>query len=113
MPRPPSFDEPDVDDKPGWVRSLPRLDDSARGPERVERSYRNRLQMLLSLDEMVAGLMKEMEVTGNLDNTYVFFTSDNGYHLGKHRGRPGQAHGLRGGRASSLGRARPRGSCRG
>jgi len=41
--------------------------------------------MLLSLDEMVAGLIEEMEAAGKLDNTYVFFTSDNGYHLGEHR----------------------------
>jgi len=85
VPRPPSFDEPDVDDKPEWVRSLPRLDSARRGPEKLERSYRSRLQMLLSLDEMVAGLIEEMEAAGKLDNTYVFFTSDNGYHLGEHR----------------------------
>ena len=41
--------------------------------------------MLLSLDEMVASLAEELRATGELENTYVFFTSDNGYHLGEHR----------------------------
>jgi arylsulfatase A-like enzyme len=41
--------------------------------------------MLLSLDEMVAGLIEELRAAGELENTYVLFTSDNGYHLGEHR----------------------------
>jgi N-acetylglucosamine-6-sulfatase len=83
MPQPPSFDEPDVDDKPAWVRELAQI-----GPadtEEIERAYRNRLRMLLSLDEMVAGLIEELQGTGDLDNTYIFFTSDNGFHLNEHR----------------------------
>jgi N-acetylglucosamine-6-sulfatase len=82
-PQPPSFDESDVDDKPAWVRDLPRLGSS--DVEQVGNTYRNRLRMLLSLDEMVAGLIEELRATGELENTYVFFTSDNGYHLGEHR----------------------------
>ena len=82
-PRPPSFDEPDVEDKPAWVRDLPRLDPGEI--ESVDNAYRNRLEMLLSLDEMVAGLVEELEAIGVLENTYIFFTSDNGYHLGEHR----------------------------
>jgi N-acetylglucosamine-6-sulfatase len=87
-PRPPSFDEPDVDDKPAWVRDLPRLDSSE--VEQVDNAYRNRLEMLLSLDEMVAGLIEELRATGELENTYLFFTSDNGYHLGEHRLKVGK-----------------------
>jgi N-acetylglucosamine-6-sulfatase len=82
-PRPPSFDEPDVSDKPEWVRSLPRF--GSVDTAEIDEAYRERLQMLLSLDEMVAGILEELETTGKLDNTYIFFTSDNGYHLGEHR----------------------------
>ena len=46
--------------------------------------------MLLSLDEMVAGLVEELRATGELENTYLFFTSDNGYHLGEHRLKVGK-----------------------
>jgi N-acetylglucosamine-6-sulfatase len=83
-PRPSSFDEPDVGDKPAWMRDLPRLG-SADAATTINEVYVNRLRMLLSLDEMVAGLMEELEATGELDNTYIFFTSDNGYQLGEHR----------------------------
>ena len=31
-----------------------------------------------------------MRETGQLDNTYLFFTSDNGYHIGEHRLRAGK-----------------------
>ena len=86
--RPPSFDESDVDDKPAWVRDLTRLDNS--DVERVDNAYRNRLRMLLSLDEMVAGLIEELRATGEMENTHVFFTSDNGYHLGEHRLKMGK-----------------------
>jgi N-acetylglucosamine-6-sulfatase len=34
---------------------------------------------------MVQKLISELRQHGELDNTYIFFTSDNGYHLGEHR----------------------------
>src|SRR4028118_450434 len=40
---------------------------------------------MLAVDEMVASLIQELEVAGELDNTFIFFTSDNGYHQGEHR----------------------------
>ena len=45
---------------------------------------------MLAVDEMVASLVEELEAAGELENTYVFFTSDNGYHLGEHRLRQGK-----------------------
>src|SRR3712207_7784323 len=32
-----------------------------------------------------SSLVEELEATGELDNTYIIFTSDNGYLLGEHR----------------------------
>ena len=80
----PPFNERDVSDKPAWVQDMPWLN-KADAIEKLDRTHRVRLQMLLSLDEMVAGLVEELRATGEFDNTYVFFTSDNGYHLGEHR----------------------------
>jgi arylsulfatase A-like enzyme len=40
---------------------------------------------LLSVDDMVDRVMKRLEATGELNNTIVIFTSDNGYHWGEHR----------------------------
>lgn len=34
---------------------------------------------------MFAELVKVLEQTGQLDNTYIVFTSDNGFHFGQHR----------------------------
>src|SRR5262249_55415127 len=32
-----------------------------------------------------AAVVAKLQAAGQLDNTYIFFTSDNGYHLGNHR----------------------------
>jgi arylsulfatase A-like enzyme len=85
-PRTPSFNELDMSDKPLWFqdpRQLPLLteDDIAR----LDATYRERLRSLLAVDEMVERLVAALEATGQLANTYVVFTSDNGFHLGHHR----------------------------
>jgi N-acetylglucosamine-6-sulfatase len=45
---------------------------------------------MLAVDEMVASLVEELEAAGELDNTYIFFTSDNGWFGGEHRIRSGK-----------------------
>ena len=40
---------------------------------------------MLAVDEMIASLVQELEAAGELDNTYIFFTSDNGWFQGEHR----------------------------
>ena len=83
VPRPPSFDEEDVSDKPAWVRDNPPLD-----PEQIashEDLYRKRLQSMLAVDDMIGRLVDALRKNGELDNTYIFFTSDNGFHMGQHR----------------------------
>jgi N-acetylglucosamine-6-sulfatase len=40
---------------------------------------------LQALDELVKGLVDELTQRRVLDNTYVVFTSDNGWHHGEHR----------------------------
>jgi arylsulfatase A-like enzyme len=83
LPRPPSFDEEDVSDKPDWVRNNPPLDQ--KQIVRMEDLYRNRLESMLAVDEMVGRLIDALRDSGELDNTYLVFTSDNGFHLGQHR----------------------------
>jgi LysM repeat protein len=37
------------------------------------------------VDDMVRSLLRELEASGKLDNTFIFFTSDNGFEQGEHR----------------------------
>ena len=83
LPRPPSFDEKDVSDKPRWVRDNPPL--GADQIEYMEELHRQRLQSMVAVDDMVGDLTDALREANELDNTYVFFTSDNGFHLGQHR----------------------------
>lgn len=83
LPRPPSFNEEDVSDKPQAMRNSAPLDETAIA--RAEELYRKRIQSLQAVDEMIAGFVAQLEALGQLDNTYIVFTSDNGYHLGEHR----------------------------
>ncbi|XP_049529166.1 N-acetylglucosamine-6-sulfatase isoform X5 [Dermacentor silvarum] len=50
----------------------------------IDETYRNRLRTLLSVDDMVADVLSYLASKQLLNNTYVFFTSDNGYHLGQY-----------------------------
>ncbi len=49
----------------------------------VDMLYRRRLQTLQSVDEAIARVVDLLETTNQLSNTYIFFTADNGYHLGQ------------------------------
>jgi arylsulfatase A-like enzyme len=83
LPHPPSFDEKDVSDKPGWVSDNPPL--SLEQKRYMEELYRKRLQSMLAVDDMIGDLIGALRASGELDNTYIVFTSDNGFHLGQHR----------------------------
>ena len=51
----------------------------------MEELHRKRLQSMLAVDDMVGDLLDSLRESGELDNTYVVFTSDNGFHMGQHR----------------------------
>lgn len=52
--------------------------------------YRQRLRALQGVDEMVDSLVTRLESSGKLENTYIVYTSDNGFHIGQHRLPPGK-----------------------
>jgi N-acetylglucosamine-6-sulfatase len=82
-PKSSAFDEADVSDKPNWVHQLSRISDQDRA--KYNRRYRNRLRAMRSVDDAIAGLLRSLRETGQLDNTYVVLWNDNGYHMGQHR----------------------------
>ncbi len=82
-PRHPSFNEKDVSDKPSWVQSWPVLNhEQVAG---IDDQQEGRAETLQALDELVEGIVDKLRAEGELSNTYIVFTSDNGYHAGEHR----------------------------
>ncbi len=82
-PRTPAFDEADMRDKPLWLQAQPRF--TPRQVRRLDRFWRRRLQSLAAVDELYVQLLAALEQSGELQRTFVFFTSDNGYVQGPHR----------------------------
>jgi N-acetylglucosamine-6-sulfatase len=82
-PRPPSFNEKDISDKPKWLREKPPLSESEIAA--IDEQYRTRLQTMLAVDDLIGNLVEALRKSGELDNTYIFFTSDNGFVKGEHR----------------------------
>lgn len=86
-PRTPSFNAVDPDG-PAWSSELPPLTDAQI--DEIDGRYRRRLASLRSLDRELARLADVLDENGQLDDTYVVFTSDNGFHLGQHRLKAGK-----------------------
>ena len=83
VPRSPAFNEADTSDKPRWVRMVPPLTPAQVAQE--DEIYRKQAEMLLAIDEMVGRLVDTLAAAGELQNTYIVFTSDQGFHSGEHR----------------------------
>ncbi|KAG2492462.1 hypothetical protein HYH03_009403 [Edaphochlamys debaryana] len=73
---------------PNWrlpSSTLPRS--PSRAPEASYRATMDtlhllRLRSLRAVDELIDAVVQALDAAGVLDNTYVLFSSDNGYHLG-------------------------------
>lgn len=83
LPKPPSFNEADVSDKPLGVRDRPLMSGATSGQSRNR--YRSRLGSLLAVDDMVKRIVSTLRRTGELDDTVIVYMSDNGFLLGEHR----------------------------
>jgi arylsulfatase A-like enzyme len=83
VPQPPNFNETDVSDKPDYIRLRPSL--TAQTIRQLDHNYVLRLRSLQAVDDAIGAMVDALKAAGQLENTYIFFTSDNGYHLGNHR----------------------------
>ena len=83
LPQPPNFGEPKIRDKPHWVETRPRISPSKRRGLRL--AYRCALATLETVDRGIRGIVNQLKAQGELDDTAIFFTSDNGYFFGEHR----------------------------
>ncbi|HVC06966.1 MAG TPA: sulfatase [Solirubrobacterales bacterium] len=83
VPEKPNFNEANVSDKPSFIRNLPRLNPSQI--HEIEVEYQKELESLRSVDDGVQQIVETLKRDGQLSNTYIFYTSDNGYFEGEHR----------------------------
>lgn len=83
LARGPSFNESDVSDKGPFVRDLPLL--TKEEIEDLVEDNRRRRQSLLAVDDAVRAVVRTLRASGELKNTVIVFTGDNGYLLGQHR----------------------------
>ena len=72
-----------MSDKPAWLQAKPLLTPAQQA--KIDQRYRKRIQSLQAVDRGLGQLISTLKKNGQLDNTYIVFTSDNGFHLGNHR----------------------------
>jgi len=82
-PKGESFHEADTSDKPLIIRNIRESGGSFEVGD-ADALFVKRVQSMLAVDEMVLALVQLLKQNGQLDNTYIFFTSDNGFHMGEH-----------------------------
>jgi N-acetylglucosamine-6-sulfatase len=81
---PPNFNEPNLTDKPVWMQeNLPRL--TTEQIRNGDGFRRKGIQSLNALDQSIASLIEYLDEQGELDNTVIFYLSDNGVSWGEHR----------------------------
>jgi N-acetylglucosamine-6-sulfatase len=91
-PRTAAFNLGNVADKPSWVRQIAPL--TANDIAGADNLQRYRLRSLRAVEDQIEQVLQALAETGRLDNTYVFFTSDNGLLMGQQRAvaRKGNAY---------------------
>ncbi len=83
VPKPPGFNERDVSDKPAVMAAIPPMDQ--KEIRQIRNEHQRSIEALRSVDDGVRWIYEALESAGRLDNTFIIFTSDNGFFLGQHR----------------------------
>lgn len=83
LPKPPSFNEREVADKSSAIASLPSL--SPEQHDEIRTTFISQVESLRSVDRLVRRVVNALRRAGELDDTLVVFTSDNGFMRGQHR----------------------------
>jgi N-acetylglucosamine-6-sulfatase len=77
-----------TDGAAGWHKTLKPLNDTVLAYN--DHYYVARLRALQAVDEMVEEFIQKVEAAGQLDNTYIVYTTDNGFHISQHAMSPGK-----------------------
>ncbi|MFL5867552.1 MAG: sulfatase [Thermoleophilaceae bacterium] len=81
-PRGPAFNTANTN-PPRWLAGRPPL--RPRAIRRLDNAFHRRAQAVEAVDDLIARLELTLAARGLADNTYIVFSSDNGFHLGEHR----------------------------
>jgi N-acetylglucosamine-6-sulfatase len=82
-PRGPAFNEADMSDKPAWIKNHPRL--TTKQIATIDTSFRKRAQAVQAVDKLLGDIQAALTANGVDRDTYIVFSSDNGFHMGEHR----------------------------
>lgn len=83
-----SWLDPDPSDRPEEMRDVPPPNDAEKVA--LLEVTRQRAEAVGVVDDQVGRVMASLQATGELEQTYVLLTSDNGYFLGEHGIRQGK-----------------------
>ncbi len=86
-PRGPAFDKANVN-PPSWLAGRTPL--TAAQIATIDAAFRKRAQAVQAVNDLIGRITATLRARGLLDNTYIVFSSDNGYHMGEHRLLPGK-----------------------
>ncbi|KAJ8917285.1 hypothetical protein NQ315_002302 [Exocentrus adspersus] len=78
--RTPSFNHTPVEKH--WIVRMPPIHLPVTVPN-LDQVQKRRLESLLAVDEMVERIVKKLVALNELNDTYIIFTSDNGFHIGQ------------------------------
>ena len=73
---------------PAWLAGRPPL--TSKQQAMMTTDYQKRIEADMATDDMIGHLEQELQAKGLANNTYIVFTSDNGYHMGEYRFLPGK-----------------------
>jgi N-acetylglucosamine-6-sulfatase len=83
IPRRPSYGRA-PEGKPALQRQIGNLPPLGRATATRDESILGRQRTLAAVEEGIGDILKALQETGQLDNTVIVFTSDNGYFYGEH-----------------------------
>jgi N-acetylglucosamine-6-sulfatase len=84
----PSFGARPDATSPEWLKQIPPLQPADINA--IDEAFRNRVRSDKAIDDMIGDVRALLVKLGVDQNTYVVFSSDNGYHMGEYSLRPGK-----------------------
>lgn len=79
-PRTPNFNLP-INKTKHWLLRLPPSTVPGETVEKIDEVFKNRWESLLAVDDLVEAIVNKLKTLKILNNTFIIFTSDHGFHL--------------------------------